>query len=150
MSGQSKPTERVIGTARSAGVGAACSSQSRPEASPAFCRAADRYNTELERAQKNGVADVERQLPLVEALAETAPKEIKADAETFADALRRVDADVAEVVLSARLPRRAREEGAALGRHVGDLIAQRAHLHLPRGRVLLDAHEVLVQRLARA
>jgi hypothetical protein len=76
-----------------AGVGAACSSQSRPEASPAFCRAADRYNTELERAQKNGVADVERQLPLVEALAETAPKEIKADAETFADALRRVETD---------------------------------------------------------
>lgn len=76
-----------------AGIGAACASQSRPEASPAFCRAADRYNTELERAQKNGTADVERQLPLVEALVETAPKEVKADAETFADALRRVETD---------------------------------------------------------
>ena len=87
------PRSLVVTVALLTGVGAACSSQSRPEASPAFCRAADRYNTELERAQKNGVADVERQLPLVEALVETAPKEIKADAETFADALRRVETD---------------------------------------------------------
>lgn len=76
-------------------VGVACSGQARPEASRAFCRAADRYNTELERAQKRGKADVERQLPLVEALAETAPKAIKADAETFADALRQVESDPA-------------------------------------------------------
>jgi len=74
-------------------IGAACSSQPRPEASPAFCRAADRYNTEIERARKRGEADAERQLPLVEALVDTAPQELKADAETFADALRRVDTE---------------------------------------------------------
>ncbi len=72
---------------------AACSSQPKPEASRAFCRAADRYNTELERALKRGEADVDRQLPLVEAIADTAPKQIKADAETFADALRRVETE---------------------------------------------------------
>ena len=74
-------------------LGAACSGQARPEASPAFCKAADRYNSELERALKRGEADVERQLPLVEALVETAPTAIKADAETFADALRRVETE---------------------------------------------------------
>lgn len=76
-----------------AALGAACSGESQPEASRAFCRAADRYNTELERAQEKGTADVERQLPLVEALAEAAPEEIRADAETFADALRRVETE---------------------------------------------------------
>lgn len=85
----------VLTVAALAVVGAACSGQPRPEASPAFCKAADRYNTELERAQQRGEADVERQLPLVEALVDTAPEEIKADAETFADALRRVDTEPA-------------------------------------------------------
>ena len=74
-------------------LGAACSGQARPEASRAFCRAADDYNTELERAQKQGKADVARQLPLVEAIVETAPRELRADAETFADALRRVETE---------------------------------------------------------
>ncbi|HEU5301382.1 MAG TPA: hypothetical protein VFW06_03985 [Acidimicrobiia bacterium] len=83
----------VAAVAAVAALGAACSTEPRPEASRAFCRAADRYNTELERAQEKGRADVERQLPLVEALAEAAPEEIRADAETFADALRRVETE---------------------------------------------------------
>lgn len=76
-------------------LGAACASTAKPTASRAFCTAADRYNTELERAQKKGVADVERQLPLVEALAAAAPRTIRADAETFVDAMRRVQTDPA-------------------------------------------------------
>ena len=76
-------------------LGAACSNTTKPTASRAFCRAADRYNTELERAQKQGTADVERQLPLVEAIAKTAPRAIRNDAQTFADALGRVEAEPA-------------------------------------------------------
>jgi hypothetical protein len=86
-------TRPVLVVAAIAVLGAACSTEPRPEASRAFCRAADDYNTEVERAQKTGKADVERQLPLVERIAETAPREIADDAETFADALRRVETE---------------------------------------------------------
>lgn len=68
---------------------AGCSREEKPPASKAFCRAADRWNDEIERTAKRGKPDVERQLPLVEDLARTAPEEIKDDAERFADAMRR-------------------------------------------------------------
>jgi hypothetical protein len=74
-------------------VAAGCSRQETPSASRAFCRAADDYNTELERAQKRGEVSVERQLPLVEELARTAPKAIERDARAFVEALKRVEAD---------------------------------------------------------
>ncbi len=74
-------------------VAAGCSRQETPSASRAFCRAADDYNTELERAQRRGEVSVERQLPLVEELARTAPKAIERDARAFVDALKRVEAD---------------------------------------------------------
>jgi hypothetical protein len=74
-------------------VAAGCSREEKPTASRAFCRAADDYNTELERAQKRGEASVERQLPLVEELARTAPKAIARDARAFVAALRRVQDD---------------------------------------------------------
>lgn len=70
-------------------VATACGSTEHPTASRAFCTAADNFNTELERATKQGKADPERQAPLVERLARTAPRKIRADAATFADAMRR-------------------------------------------------------------
>jgi hypothetical protein len=72
---------------------AGCSREEKPQGSRAFCRAADDYNTELERAKQQRDADVERQLPLVRELARTAPKAIADDARTFVDALGRVEAD---------------------------------------------------------
>lgn len=72
---------------------AACGSTEKPEASRAFCLAADKYNTELERAKKETRADLDRQLPFVEEIARTAPRQIRADAATFVDALRRLPDD---------------------------------------------------------
>ena len=77
---------------------AACSREEQPPASKAFCGAAERYNTELERTQLEGKADVERQLPLVADLAATAPKGIEQDAQTFLEALqRRADGDTSVI-----------------------------------------------------
>jgi len=75
------------------GAAAGCSRQGEPTASKAFCRAADDYNTELEHARTTGKASVERQLPLVEELARTAPAAIEDDARTFLDALERLPTD---------------------------------------------------------
>jgi hypothetical protein len=72
---------------------AGCSREETPTASRAFCRAADDYNDEIERAQRRGEASVERQLPLVEELARTAPRAIARDARVFADALEQVESD---------------------------------------------------------
>lgn len=72
---------------------AACGSTEKPTASRAFCTAADNYSKELERAKKQGKPDLDRQLPLVEKLASTAPRAIREDATTFADALRRLRDD---------------------------------------------------------
>lgn len=69
----------------------ACSEREKLPASKAFCRAAERYNIELQNAERLGEADVDRQLPIVEELARTAPKRIRADAETFANALKNVE-----------------------------------------------------------
>jgi hypothetical protein len=75
------------------GIAAGCSREEKPPASKAFCRAADDYNTELERAQRRGSASVQRQLPLVREMARLAPKAIADDAQTFVDALERVESD---------------------------------------------------------
>lgn len=83
----------VLGAALVPAFGAGCSREEKPPASRAFCRAADEYNEELERAQRKGVASVERQLPLVEELARTAPRAIADDARTFVAALERVQTD---------------------------------------------------------
>jgi hypothetical protein len=71
----------------------ACSRVETPMASRAFCRAADRYNTELERQAERGEIDVDRQVTRVEALVRTAPRAIADDAAVFLDALRRVRTD---------------------------------------------------------
>lgn len=74
-------------------VATACSREDTPTASKAFCRAAERYNTELERQQKRGEIDTDRQIARVEDLVAEAPPEVEADAQTFLDALRRVEDD---------------------------------------------------------
>ena len=77
---------------------AGCSREEKPTANNAFCRAADRYNEELERTQLEGKPSVKRQLPIIADLAATAPEAIAADVRTFLDALeRRADGDTSVV-----------------------------------------------------
>jgi hypothetical protein len=72
---------------------AGCSGSSTPKASKAFCLAADKYDNELQRQQRNGKIDVDRQIARVAELARTAPRSIKADAQLFLDSLERVQDD---------------------------------------------------------
>jgi len=68
------------------------SGSSLPEPSEAFCVAARKYDDKLPRL--TGREKFTRQIALVTPLAEHAPKDIKADAELFLDALeRRADGD---------------------------------------------------------
>ncbi|MBM3672691.1 MAG: hypothetical protein FJW86_11005 [Actinobacteria bacterium] len=72
---------------------AGCSSSEQLEASKAFCRAADRYDSHLERELEQGKVDLERQIELVAELARTAPPDIEDDAALFFDSLERVEDD---------------------------------------------------------
>ena len=74
---------------------AACGGEgAKPKVTRAFCNAADDYEREINREARKGTTDnVDRQLPLVERLADTAPKPIKPQAEKFLDAMRRVQDD---------------------------------------------------------
>jgi hypothetical protein len=74
-------------------VAAGCGDHGQSGAPRAFCDAASRYETELQREQTKGARDPARQLDLVARIAATAPASIRHDARTFLDALRRVDAD---------------------------------------------------------
>jgi hypothetical protein len=79
-------------------VAAGCSREEKPTANKPFCRAADRYNEELERTQLEGSPSIERQIPIIADLAATAPQAIAADVQTFLDALeRRADGDTSVV-----------------------------------------------------
>ena len=71
-------------------VGVACSSESEnaPKAPLAFCQAAARYD---DRVSRNAKTD--EQIRLVQRMVDTAPAKIKADAQTFVDALQRVETD---------------------------------------------------------
>ena len=70
----------------------ACRSEGSDAPKPprAFCDAATRFDDRLSKG-----ADVDEQIRLVQRMVETAPANIKADAETFLDALRRVATDPA-------------------------------------------------------
>ncbi|MEX0663398.1 MAG: hypothetical protein WD598_01355 [Acidimicrobiia bacterium] len=70
-----------------------CSGSQTPKASKAFCLAADRYDSELERQQKRGEIDIDRQIERVAELARTAPKAVDDAAQVFLDALERVEDD---------------------------------------------------------
>jgi hypothetical protein len=61
---------------------------SAPKAPEAFCEAASKYDDRIARNAK-----VDEQIRLVQRLVDTAPAKIKADAQTFVDALRRVETD---------------------------------------------------------
>jgi hypothetical protein len=52
--------------------------------------AADKYDNELERQQRTGEIDIDRQIDRVEELARTAPPLVADDARRFLDALREV------------------------------------------------------------
>jgi hypothetical protein len=71
-------------------VGGACSSEggNAPKAPLAFCKAAARYDDRLSRNAK-----IDEQIRLVQRMVDTAPAKIKANAQTFVDALRRVETD---------------------------------------------------------
>ena len=71
-------------------VGGACTSEggNAPKAPLAFCRAAARYD---DRVSRNAKTD--EQIRLVQRMVDTAPAKIKADAQTFVDALQRVETD---------------------------------------------------------
>jgi hypothetical protein len=65
--------------------------KSNPKLPPApapFCKAAKRYEAELQRQQIAYKRDLGRQITYVEAIAATAPKKVQADAQTFLDSLR--------------------------------------------------------------
>jgi hypothetical protein len=69
---------------------AACRSEgsSAPKPPRAFCDAATRFDDRLSKG-----ANVDDQIRLVERMVNAAPRKIKADAETFLDALRRSRTD---------------------------------------------------------
>ena len=71
-------------------IGGACSSESgnAPKAPLAFCKAAARFDDRVSRNAK-----IDEQIRLVQRMVDTAPAKIKANAQTFVDALRRVEAD---------------------------------------------------------
>jgi hypothetical protein len=71
-------------------VGGACSSEggNAPKAPLAFCKAAARYDDRLSRNAK-----IDEQIRLVQRMVDTAPAKIKANAQTFVDALRQVETD---------------------------------------------------------
>jgi hypothetical protein len=71
-------------------VAGACSSDTgnAPKAPLAFCKAAARYDDRVSRNAK-----IDEQIRLVQRMVDTAPAKIKGDAQTFVDALRRVEAD---------------------------------------------------------
>jgi len=73
-------------------LGTACSG-STPDASRAFCLAADRYDNEIVRTQRRGEIDAERQIELYEELVRTAPASVADDAQRVLDALRHVADD---------------------------------------------------------
>jgi hypothetical protein len=84
----------LVAVTAAALVAAGCSREEKPPANNAFCRAADRYNDEIERTQLEGKPHIQRQIAIIEDLAAAAPKAVEDDAETFLDALhRRADGD---------------------------------------------------------
>jgi len=63
---------------------------SAPKPPDAFCDAAARYDERLLKGKKPSLAE---QVRLVQRMVDTAPARIKADAQTFLDALRQVETD---------------------------------------------------------
>jgi hypothetical protein len=86
-----------------------------PSAPRAFCRAADRYEAELQRQAVDYERDLGRQITYVEEIARTAPRAVRADADRFLDALRRLQAAPDDAA------RRALQDDAAVERAVDNV-----------------------------
>lgn len=73
--------------------------RSLPHPSKAFCDAAVKYDTAIQKMSKKSEEDKARaQVPLVEQMAQHAPNDIKTETRTFLDALRRrADGDTSVV-----------------------------------------------------
>lgn len=67
-----------------------------PRAPRAFCRAAERYENELDRQAAAYKRDIDRQIRYVEDLVATAPRRIRPDTERFLAALREVQGAATE------------------------------------------------------
>lgn len=81
----------VVGLLVAALVVAGCrDSSSAPKPPAAFCDAAKRYD---DRLLKGKQPSLDEQIRLVQRMVDTAPARIKADAQTFLDALRQVETD---------------------------------------------------------
>ena len=63
-------------------------SASAPKAPEAFCQAASKYDDRVSKG-----ADLDEQIRLVQRIVDAAPLKVKADAQTFVDALQRVQTD---------------------------------------------------------
>ena len=84
----------AIGLLLAGTLGAACSGEGEQAKAPKpFCQAAYDYEQELGREAKKGEKNVEKQLAMVEKMAELAPKKIRKDVDAFVESLRRVQAD---------------------------------------------------------
>jgi hypothetical protein len=59
------------------------SERSAPDAPKAFCKAAADWEDEVARTERRYQRDIDRQLPIVENLAATAPRKVRADAQLF-------------------------------------------------------------------
>jgi uncharacterized protein (UPF0147 family) len=89
----SRRSRSVLALLALTAVAAGCSggSDDKPRVNKPFCDAAGRYEKELERQFEDNVVDVDRQVEIVQDLADAAPKQIRAKAERFLDALQRVE-----------------------------------------------------------
>ena len=76
-------------------LGAACSGEggSSAKAPKAFCQAAYDYEQELTKELSKGEKNLAKQTEMVAKMADVAPKSIHRDAQTFADAMRRLPTD---------------------------------------------------------
>jgi hypothetical protein len=84
----------AIGLLLAGTLGAACSGEGEQAKAPkAFCQAAYDYEQELGREAKKGEKNVEKQLAMVEKMADRAPKKIRKDVDAFVESLRRVRDD---------------------------------------------------------
>jgi hypothetical protein len=78
----------VVAAVAMAAVGCGSDSGDAPKAPLAFCKAAARFDDRLSKGAK-----IDEQIRLVQRMVDAAPAKIDADAQTFLDALRRVETD---------------------------------------------------------
>jgi hypothetical protein len=83
----------VLAGCSNGGSGSSAASTTSTTFPHAFCRAATRYEDELNREASTDKRDLAKQLPIVAQLAGGAPPQVRADAQTFLRALQQVGHD---------------------------------------------------------